>query len=228
MATIEQIFDKGTGGRCHKWRHYFEIYERYFRKFVGTKCTYLEIGVQKGGGLQIMQEYLGDAARVIGIDIDPLCAALREEGKEVYIGSQLDRDFLAQVADNCGPFDIIIDDGGHLGDQQITSFLTLFPSLKEGGVYLVEDLQVASFRYDFQDTSYGINFYDFARGLVEKLSLFHIDPRLAGRYCLPRGEREGVVRINNFAVNEIFGIHFYDSVAVFEKRRRLEPLSEYK
>ena len=37
-------------------------------------------------------------------------------------------------------FDIIIDDGSHDPKDQIKSFESLFPSLKCGGVYVVEDI----------------------------------------------------------------------------------------
>lgn len=227
MVSLEELFDRGTGGRCHKWRHYFEIYERHFRAFVGTKCSYLEIGVQRGGSLQIMQEYLGAEARIIGVDVDPACAALRDEGREIHIGNQADVGFMSKLAQTCGPFDIIVDDGGHTADQQIVSFLALFPALAEGGIYLVEDLHTSFWR-GFGDSRYGINFIDFAKGLIEKLSLFHIDPRLFDRYGLAREQRQGTVGVNNFATMEIFGIHFYDSIAVFEKRRRVEPIREIK
>ena len=43
------------------------------------------------------------------------------------------------MVDRYGPFDIIIDDGGHTMEQQIASIETLFPALNEGGVYLCED-----------------------------------------------------------------------------------------
>lgn len=227
MVSLEELFDRGTGGRCHKWRHYFEIYDRYFRAFAGTKCTYLEIGVQEGGFLQIMHEYLGPEARIIGVDVDPVCTALRDKGREIHIGDQADAGFMSKLAQTCGPFDIIVDDGGHTADQQIVSFLALFPSLAEQGIYLVEDLH-ASFWYGFGDSRYGINFMDFAKGLIEKLSLFHIDQRLFDRYHLAREQRQGSVGVKNFATMEMFGIHFYDSIAVFEKRRRVEPLSEFR
>ncbi len=225
MATIEELFDRGTGGNCHKWRHYLPIYERYLRGFVGTPCTYLEIGVQRGGSLAIMQEYLGPEARIVGVDIDPSCQALRAEGREIYIGDQGDTAFLVGISNACGPFDIIVDDGGHTADQQITSFFALFNTLKNNGIYIVEDLHT-SFWQGFQDSRYGINFYDFARGLVDKLSLYHQDRLLFDRYHTPRESRQGSVAINNFALNDIYGIHFYDSIVVFEKRHRIEPLSE--
>jgi hypothetical protein len=228
MTTLEELFDRGTGGRCDKWRHYFAIYERYLHKFTGTSCTYLEIGVQRGGSLQIMQDYLGKNARIVGIDIDPACASLAKEGREVHIGDQSDTAFLASVTKQSGPFDIIIDDGSHVADHQIVSFFALFSALKEGGIYIVEDLHTAFWAGGYQASRYGLNFYDFARGLVDKLSLFHGDQRLSERYQQPYERRQGAVVINNFALNDLFGIHFYDSLIVFEKRRRREPLREVR
>ncbi len=35
---------------------------------------------------------------------------------------------------------MIIDDGSHISEHIITSFKTLFPHLKKGGLYFVEDL----------------------------------------------------------------------------------------
>jgi hypothetical protein len=227
MARLEELFDAGTGGRCIKWRHYFEIYERYLGKFVGTDVRYLEIGVQMGGSLHLMRRYLGEQATIIGVDVNPNCAILAREGLEVHIGSGDDAQFLGHLARERGPFDVIIDDGGHVPDQQLVSFLTLFPSLKEGGIYLVEDLH-ASFWQEFQNSRYGINFYDFAKGLVEKLSYYHIDHRFHEEFKKPYDQRVHPQKADNFAANEIFGVHFYDSIVVIEKRRRQEPSSEQK
>jgi hypothetical protein len=228
MASLEELFDSGAGnGRCFKWRHYFEIYERYFSRFVGNAPTYLEIGVSQGGSLDLFQTYLGETARIIGMDIDPGCKQWAREGVEIVIGDQSNADFMSQVVGPMGPFDIIVDDGGHTSDQQLVSFLTLFPRLKEGGVYLVEDTHT-TFWLGFQSSRFGINFYDFARGLVEKLTLYHIDQRSMARYQLPPSERQGAIGFENFAATDIFGIHFYDSVIVFEKRKRGEPMTERK
>jgi hypothetical protein len=227
MPSLEELFDRGTGGRSSKWRHYFEIYERYFAAYKGTDCTYLEIGVSQGGSLEIFQEYLGPKAKVIGLDINPECKQWERNGLEVLIGDQASPEFLNQMVAPKGPFDVILDDGGHIPDQQLVSFLSLWPTVKEGGIYMVEDLHT-SFWLGGQGSRFGINFYDFARGLVEKLSAYHVDERLMERYLLPRDQRASAVAFNNFATSEIFGIHFYDSVIVFEKRRRIEPLNEMK
>jgi SAM-dependent methyltransferase len=228
MGRLKDLFDRGTGGNCHKWEHYFEIYERYCDRFVNTPCTYLEIGVQRGGSLAIMTEYLGPQARVIGVDVDPQCAALRQAGFEIHIGDQADRGFLETLAKETGPYDIILDDGGHTADQQLAAFMTLFPHLKDGGLYIVEDMHAHFWHAEYQESRWGINFFDFAKGLIEKLSLWHLDIRDFPRMATPRHARGEPMKIKNFATNEIFGIHFYDSLIVFEKRKMQEPYTLHR
>ena len=50
------------------------------------------------------------------------------------------------VRETGGAFDVIIDDGGHTNRQIKTSFDVLWPSLKPGGYYFMEDLQVGRSR----------------------------------------------------------------------------------
>jgi hypothetical protein len=39
----------------------------------------------------------------------------------------------------CDSFDVVIDDGSHLSCDIVSAFLSYFPLLKPGGVYVVED-----------------------------------------------------------------------------------------
>ena len=59
-----------------------------------------------------------------------------------FIGDQTDREFLSKVAAERGPFDVIVDDGGHKPKQQRISFETLWPHLRSPGCYCVEDLNM--------------------------------------------------------------------------------------
>jgi hypothetical protein len=72
----------------------------------------LEIGVLAGGSLEIWQTYLGSDATIIGADIVP---SVRDYVTDfmVHIGDQADPDFLRAASAESGPFDIVIDDGGH-------------------------------------------------------------------------------------------------------------------
>lgn len=221
---LEQRFLQGLDGNSDKWRHYFEVYDRHMSRFRGRECTYLEIGVQRGGSLTLMQEYLGPQAKVFGADIDPACA--NNPNHQVFIGDQSDAGFVHKVIEEIGGADIIIDDGGHTPDQQLVSFFTLFPRLRDGGVYLVEDLHCC-FWEGYGASRFGINFYDFAKGLTDKLALWHYDRRMAdGRAMQPREQRQGRRAPGNFAAEQIFNISFYDSIIAFEKRAIPEPLRE--
>ena len=133
------IYAANKGGSpLDKWVHYFPIYDRHLATYRGSAIRVLEIGVYRGGGLAMLGHYLGPAAQIVGIDIDEL--ARTGAGRHVVeIGDQEDPAFLSSVAERHGPFDIVIDDGGHTMRQQIRSVETLFPLLAEGGVYIVED-----------------------------------------------------------------------------------------
>jgi hypothetical protein len=227
MGQLEALFDECQEGHCHKWRHYFDIYERYIAKFTGTSCIYLEIGVSKGGSLDLMRKYLGHEARIIGVDVSPGCKECEKRGHEIYIGDQADGRFLRELIMQVGAADIVVDDGGHTPDQQITSFFSLFPILNDGGIYIVEDMH-SNFWQAYHASRYGINFFDLAKGLADKLSYWHLDISSSSRYHLPYEERQGTMTIPNFATTQIYGIHFYDSMIVFEKRQIHEPLAEIR
>jgi hypothetical protein len=58
------------------------------------------------------------------------------------VGSQSDVAFLKDTVMAAGPFDVIIDDGGHSENQMLTSLFELLNggALRPGGLYFVEDL----------------------------------------------------------------------------------------
>ena len=62
-------------------------------------------------------------------------------------------------------WDIIIDDGSHINSHQIETFKILFPKLKIGGYYFIEDVQTSYYLSDGGDGFYlnnkktAINFF---------------------------------------------------------------------
>ena len=171
MGKLQELWESQTDGRCCKWDHYLDIYERYINQFIDKPSKYLEIGVQQGGSLNLIKKYLGDQCETVGIDVDPSCLASGREGHKIFIGNQEDPLFLLDVVNQAGPFDIIVDDGGHTAGQQIASFITLWPHLKDGGVYIVEDLH-SSFSREYVDTE--ITAYQIINGEKSIPSLSNI------------------------------------------------------
>jgi len=73
---LKSYFDSHTEGKIiHKWLHYFEIYHRYFKKFRGRDVHILEVGVARGGSLEMWRDYFGPKSNIYGIDINEKCTA---------------------------------------------------------------------------------------------------------------------------------------------------------
>ena len=219
-----QIFSADTN--VHKWHHYFEIYSKHFEPYRSHPIKMLEIGVYRGGSLRMWKKYFHPESTIVGIDIDKSCKEHEIANQKVHvrIGSQADPDFLNKVNEEFGPFDIILDDGSHKTHHQITSFGALFrPALKEGGCYMVEDLH----------TNYWIMYTDSPEPFIE-LSKQMID--ILHEPYLDRGETnfrhqhsDAIKELDlTYLSANLGGISFYDSIVVFDKKKRHLPKSELR
>lgn len=82
-------------------------------------------------------------AEVDGKCIDAHRAELRRLGIHPLVGDQADPATLRSWLDESGGgFDAVIDDRGHTNEQILASFKSLWPQVKPGGIYFMEDLQL--------------------------------------------------------------------------------------
>jgi SAM-dependent methyltransferase len=141
---LRDFFEARQQGRgIWKWRHYFDIYHRHLQRFRGSSVALLEIGVYSGGSLDMWRDYFGPQAQIYGVDIEPACRAYESENVKIFIGDQSDRAFWRAFRERVQTLDIVIDDGGHLAEQQIVSLEELLSFLRPGGVYICEDIHRA-------------------------------------------------------------------------------------
>lgn len=108
----------------------------------------------------------------------------------VIAGDQADPAFLERMlAEHGRDFDVIVDDGGHTMKQQITSFTVLWPAVRPGGVYFIEDLETSwspmyggrpGMTDDSADTAMGFTFR-----LIDEIN---------GQVGHPRGELSASLR----------------------------------
>ena len=99
----------------------------------------LELGVHHGGSVQLWRDYFPNA-RIIGIDAEISGARIADPTRiELFQGRQDDAEFLNDVASRVDGFDLIIDDASHIGKLSVASFRALYPHLKTGGLYVIED-----------------------------------------------------------------------------------------
>jgi len=128
------------------WLEYAEHYETHFPKPDGkTPLKLLEIGVQSGGSARTWKQYYGEPLTYVGVDINEPCKRSESPAEKIFveIGSQLDGVFLESVCDKHGPFDMVVDDGGHSGAMMNYSLSTIFAHsscLTSKATYVIEDM----------------------------------------------------------------------------------------
>lgn len=214
MGT-DQYFRKFLGRTdertLFKMDHYLDVYDATLGPWMGREVSFLEIGVYKGGSLRMWRDFFAPSARLTFLDIDSACKALELPGTEIRIGDQEDPVFLAQVARDRGPFDIVVDDGGHKMGQQITSFLSLWPHLKNGGLYIVEDVHTSywpGFGGGFRAKG---SFIEFAKDLIDRMHSWYTEDD-TGFPLHPMAR-------------ELGSVQFHDSLVIFQKRLKEPPIS---
>ncbi len=121
---------------------YGETYQRLFRGLRYRRLKILEIGVLHGASLLAWRAYFPRAITV-GLDIHNKPGLAVGNKTRIYQGDQSSAADLSLVCSAEGPFDIIIDDGNHYSQHQLFSFLRIFPHVKDGGLYVLEDVQTS-------------------------------------------------------------------------------------
>lgn len=166
-STLDAIGLKHGTDKSSKFHDYLSFYELFFRDLRHEKIKILEIGVLGGASLKTWEEYF-PSADVVGVDIVPASKNYEEGRVVIELADQSNVEHLTRLAIKHGPFDIIIEDGSHMWEHQITSLRTLFPFLKDEGIYIAEDLQTnygpASGKYQGIASN---SFMDYIKKLVD-------------------------------------------------------------
>ncbi len=158
-------------------------------------------------------EFFSEKSLLTFVDIDPECRKFSDGRANVEIGNQADPEFLAGLIEAYGPFDVILDDGSHICAHQIKSFETLWPALKDGGLYAVEDCH----------TSY---WPGFGGGYRNEASFIEYSKRLVDRMHSWYTDQDALFPFDEIA-KELNSVRFYDSIVVAEKRHSPAPATLY-
>ncbi len=136
--------------QCDKWGAHFYTphYQSHFRKLKYKKIKLLEIGVGGyhhpnigGSSLRMWKRYF-PFGKIYALDIYDK-SFVQEKRIRIFQGSQVDKKVLDNMMAKIGEPDIIIDDGSHINEHVIKTFQILFPKLKDGGIYVIEDTQTS-------------------------------------------------------------------------------------
>lgn len=219
--TLRDLMEAHEGAPIFKWMHYPEIYDRYLERYRGSAAKLLEIGVYRGGSMEIWRKYLGPEAKLYGVDIDPHAVNYPFGAGEFFVGDQADPAFLRSLVRRLPKLDVVIDDGGHQAHQQITSFEILYPHVADNGLYIVEDTHTSF--WPKYGGGYGReSFLERAKRLIDQLHQwywYHPDARF---YRGPPASPLNPAWVEDIA-RTTYGLHFYDSMLVIEKAAKEPP-----
>jgi hypothetical protein len=156
LQRLANKYKSDKGNIYYNAHDYAPVYESYFEPIRERPLTILEIGLlphdvqarnpngpyDDAPSLFMWREYFPNA-EIIGFDIAdfstvppiPNCRIVRGD-----MGNPNDLKSLLELKDGVPQFDIIIDDASHASRHQQIALGTLFPFLKPGGYYIIEDL----------------------------------------------------------------------------------------
>jgi hypothetical protein len=140
VRRLDAIGVEAGTDKASSHHDYLSFYEIFFAPLQDKPITILEIGVYGGASLKTWETYFPNAA-IVGVDITPTCKRFERGRTRIVLADQSNVQELTALAVEHGPFDIVIEDGSHMCEHQITSLRTLFPFVKPDGLYIVEDLQ---------------------------------------------------------------------------------------
>jgi len=164
------IYDSYIASEYLSIKHtsYFHAYEKLLSPYTGREITFVEVGVFNGGSLFMWRNFFGPKARIIGVEFNPDAKHWESEGFEIHIGDQSDPLFWESFFAAVGSIDVLLDDGGHSNDQQITTVAKSAPHVNDGGLVIVEDTHT-SYMAQFGNPS-KYSFMNYAFDVVDSVN----------------------------------------------------------
>ena len=198
---------------------YHRFYDKELIEYKNMKdIGILEIGVESFESIRMWQSYFPHAF-IYGIDIHK---EYKDSRIQVFKTDQSNINNLEIIKNEIAhPIYFINDDGSHVPEHQLISFDFLFSNvLQEGGVYIIEDIEVSYWR---KGHLYGYNAnYGFGHNLsiVEKFKLL-ID--YVNSDFLNENDKkildENTQFISSETKNSILSINFSENCIIIKKRQ---------
>jgi hypothetical protein len=139
LPSLDSLGRKYETDKASGVHDYLSLYEPLLQGVRHERVRVLEVGILGGASLRMWAEYFPNGT-IIGADIHPGVKSFKGDRIVTEIVDQSNLEDLGRLCARHGPFDVVIDDGSHMWEHQITSFKTIFPFVRPGGLYIIEDL----------------------------------------------------------------------------------------
>ena len=147
--------DWELGDNCFKLIKLKPLIDQYVRFFLSrpgfSPLNTFELGIWDGGSIALWFEQF-HSAKHVAIDLQSRSDSpyfrkyvedrgLSDRVKSYWNIDQSDAAKLRQICENefAGPLDLVLDDASHIYEPTKASFEALFPLLRPGGLYIIED-----------------------------------------------------------------------------------------
>jgi hypothetical protein len=206
LSMLARIYKTDKFGKHNYTKHY----SGHFRKFKFKRIKLFEIGVGGygypeigGNSLRMWKRYF-PFGKIFSLDIYDK-SFFEESRIKIFRGSQIDEALLNNIFARIGAPDIVVDDGSHVNEHVIKSFEIIFPKLKTGGIYVVEDT----------GTSYWPDYGGDSDDTGNPKTILNYFKRLAD--CLNYQELVKPDYVATYFDKNIVSIHFYHNLILVYK-----------
>jgi hypothetical protein len=183
LTTLADRYGSDKGSTKHR---YTELYHMLFHPYRDRAITFLEMGLLIGGpehgesadretkdlpSIRMWLEFF-PKAKILGLDVSDF--AWFKHDRFAFHRCDMDvRTNIDAAAAKMPDLDIIIDDASHASHHQQNGFLSLWPRLKSGGLYIIEDLRWQPEAYEKPGLTKTAALF---RGFAEQRKFNHSDP----------------------------------------------------
>lgn len=220
LTDLADKYGSDKGSRRHR---YSELYQMLFLPFRERKIEFLEMGLLIGGpeqgfdasrvtedlpSIRMWLEFFRKA-QIHGLDVSDF-SWFKDDRFTFHQCDMDDRANITAAAQNMPELDIVVDDASHASHHQQFGFMELFPQVKSGGLYIIEDLRWQPETFERKGiTRTDALFYEYQRTGV----FTHSDPEVAAEMNALRHDISGV-----FMFQHLFDKRRRDQVVVVHKR----------
>ena len=194
MELGEMFTAYGSDKQVRHWLA--DTYARELESFRGEEGALCEIGVKiwcvegwAGGSLRAWAEWLPEF-KIVGIDIQqPALDKLREYApmvETICADQERPHEIFEALAAYASAYDVIIDDGSHLPRHQIGCWQALWPLVRSGGLYIIEDLEGTGQEDTTTFTQLSRMAHDSVKGVARDFKVPLANITFCGDACLIR------------------------------------------
>lgn len=189
LTDLADRYGSDKGAAKHR---YTELYQMLFQPFRTRAIDFLEMGLQIGGPEHGMSEDRATTdlpsvrmwldyfpkARIHGLDVSDFSWFAHDRFR--FLRCDMDERANIEAAAAALPrLDIAIDDASHASHHQQFAFLTLFPKIAPGGLYVIEDLRWQPGAYERAGITKTAELF---RSFSETRVFRHADPGLEAEF----------------------------------------------